>query len=265
MENVLKNKKLFLLDMDGTIYNDNTLFDGTVEFLDYIEKTEGEYIFITNNSSKSVDDYVNKLSKMGIKASKDNFFTSTMATAMYLKDNFKNKKIYCMGTKSFVRELKESGIDTTISKNDNPDSVVVAFDTELTTQKLNDTCELLFKGLPFIATNPDRGCPVEFGFIPDCAAICEAIYFATKRRPVFIGKPKPDMINYAVEKSRFSKDDAVVIGDRLYTDIASGINAEVTSIMVLSGESTLEDIEKENIHPEFVFKDVKEIVEFLKK
>ncbi|MBR4949399.1 MAG: HAD-IIA family hydrolase [Clostridia bacterium] len=257
----LKNKKLFLLDMDGTIYNDNNLFDGTMEFLDYIEKSGGEYIFITNNSSKSVEDYVAKLSKMGIKVSENSFFTSTMATAMYLKDNFKDKLIYCMGTRSFVKELSKLGIKTTTDKKDNPDAVVVAFDTELTSQKLNDTCQLLFTGLPFIATNPDRGCPVEFGLIPDCAAICEAIYFATKRRPIYIGKPKPDMINYAVQKSRFSKDEAVVIGDRLYTDIASGINAGVTSIMVLSGECNRDDIEKEKIYPDYVFQDVKEILE----
>ena len=141
---------------------------------------------------------------------------------------------------------------------------MVGFDTELTYSKLRDTCELLYKGLPFIATNPDKGCPVDFGFIPDCGAICEAIYFATNRRPRYLGKPEPFMVEYVVKRSIYSKEEAVVIGDRLYTDIAAGINAGVTTICVLTGETTKGHIANIQIKPDFVFYSVKELWEGLK-
>jgi len=261
----LKNKRLFLFDMDGTIYEENRLFDGTLELMNYIHKIGGEYIFITNNSSKSVEDYINKLENMGIPVTKENFFTSSQATALYLTKNFKDKKVFCMGTKSLINELLTYGIDVTVNKNDDIDVVLVGFDTELTYSKLRDTCELLFTGLPFIATNPDRACPVQFGFIPDCGAICEAIYFATNRRPLYIGKPDKMMIEYVVQKSVYSKDQTVVIGDRLYTDIASGVNANVSTICVLTGETKINDLKNSDIQPDFVFSNIREVYDIIKK
>jgi len=261
----LKSKRLFLLDMDGTIYEENRLFDGTLELLNYIHQIGGEYIFITNNSSKSVEDYIIKLDKMGIPVEKENFFTSSQATAIYLNENFKEKKVFCMGTRSLINELLSYGIDVTVNKDDKIDVVLVGFDTELTYPKLRDTCELLFTGLPFIATNPDRACPVQFGFIPDCGAICEAIYFATGRRPIYIGKPDKMMIDYAVQNSGYNKEQAVVIGDRLYTDIASGINADVTTICVLSGETKMDDLKNSHIQPDFVFNNIKEVYKTIKE
>ena len=121
------------------------------------------------------------------------------------------------------------------------------------------------KDIPYIATNPDRGCPTEFGLVPDCFAMCEAINYAAKRRPLYIGKPDGFMIDYCVERSPFTKEQTVVIGDRLYTDIASGANAGVDTICVLSGESRLEDIEKSEIKPTYVYKDIKEILKDLQE
>lgn len=265
-KNLIKNKRLFLLDMDGTIYEGARLFPCVNEFLDCIEKNGGKYIFITNNSSRSVKDYVLKLSNMGVKVTEDNFFTSSQATALYLNEHHKDKNVYCMGTRSMIAEMEKMGVKVTNSTDD-AECIAVGYDTELTYQKLIDVSYLLQtkKDIPYIATNPDRGCPTEFGLVPDCFAICEAINYAAHRRPVYIGKPDKFMIEYAVQISGYSKEEAVVIGDRLYTDIASGVNANVDTICVLSGESTLSDIENSDIKPTYIFEDIKEIYGILQE
>ncbi len=262
----LKDKKLFLLDMDGTIYEGARLFKCVNEFLAHIEEIGGKYIFITNNSSRSVKDYVVKLSNMGIKVTEDNFFTSSQATALYLNKHLPGKKIYCMGTRSMIAEMEKYGIKITTEPDDDTDCVCVGYDTELTYKKLCDVAYLLQtkKDIPYIATNPDRGCPTEFGLVPDCFAMCEAINYAAGRRPLYIGKPDGFMIDFCVEGSPFKKEETVVIGDRLYTDIASGFNAGVDTICVLSGESTKEDIEKSEIKPTYVYRDIEEILGLLK-
>lgn len=261
----LKTKKLFLLDMDGTIYEGARLFEGVNEFLSHIVRSGGQYIFITNNSSRSVRDYVIKLSNMGVAVTEDNFFTSSQATALYLNEHFPNKKIFCVGTRSMIAEMKKTGVNITTEPEPDVDCIVVGYDTELTYKKLRDVSYLLQtkKDIPYIATNPDRGCPTEFGLVPDCFAICEAINYAAHRRPVYIGKPDSFMIDCAVKCTDFSKEQAVVVGDRLYTDIASGVNAGVDTICVLSGESTAADIEASEIKPTFVFEDIKEILSIL--
>lgn len=261
----ISNKKLFLLDMDGTIYNENNLFDGTKEFLNYIKEKNGEYIFITNNSSKSVDEYVKKVNNLGIQAKRENFLTSAQATIYYLKDNFSNKKIYCQGTKALIDELKKEGINVTERFEEDIDIVLVGFDTEFTSEKINKTCEILSKkDVPFIATNPDLCCPVSFGFIPDCGAICDMITKATGKIPKYIGKPEPLMVELVLKKLNYSKDEAVVVGDRLYTDIMVGINSEIMSICVLTGEATPEDILNSEVRPNYTFENINELYKVYK-
>ncbi|HGQ8079072.1 TPA: HAD-IIA family hydrolase [Streptococcus pneumoniae] len=256
----LQNKKLFLFDMDGTIYEEDRLFEGTLELLDYIHKIGGEYIFITNNSSKSVVDYVEKVNRLGIKAERDNFFTSAQATIVYIKENYPKSKVYCQGTKSLIKELSDAGIDVTEQVSADIDVVLVGFDTELTSDKIRNTCEILStKDVPFIATNPDIRCPVSFGFIPDCGSICDMISKSVDRKPVYIGKPEPTMVDIVRKKLNYSLFETVVIGDRLYTDIMTGINAGVTSVCVLTGEATVNDIQQDSIKPTYTFKNVKEM------
>lgn len=257
----LRNKRLFLFDMDGTIYEEERLFDGTCELLTQIKKNGGQYVFITNNSSKSVTDYIAKVNHMGIKADKDNFFTSAQATVMLLKDKYPNTKVYCQGTKSLIKELFEAGIDVTEEAEDDIGLILVGFDTELTSEKLRKTCMLLGRDLPYYATNPDLCCPVSFGFIPDCGSICGMIKNCTGQTPVFIGKPEPIMVDIVCKKFGVSKEETVVIGDRLYTDIATALNAGVTSICVLTGDATVEEIKKGGIKPDLTFNSVKDIYE----
>ncbi|MBE7014790.1 MAG: HAD-IIA family hydrolase [Ruminococcaceae bacterium] len=260
----IKNKKLFLLDMDGTIYLDNNLFDGVLDFLSYIKKIDGKYMFLTNNSSKSVDKYIEKLDSIGIKSTADDFLTSTNATVLFLKKKNYNK-IYALGTESFKEQLRDGGLNITDKIEDGIDCLCMGFDTELTFKKLEDACILLRDDIDYIATNPDWVCPTWYGYVPDCGSVSEMIYNATKKRPQFIGKPQPEMINLAIQKTGFKKEDAIIFGDRLYTDIASGFNAGISTVFVLSGEGTIEDIEKSDVKPTYIYENIKKFYEDLIK
>ncbi len=254
---MLEKFKLFLFDMDGTVYIDNTLFDGVKDLLSYIKSIGGVYMFLTNNSSKSVNKYIEKLAGLGIECTADDFFTSTNATCVYLSDK-SYKKIYAFGTSSFKEQLRDYGYNITDKLEDDIDCLCMGFDTELCFQKLEDACILLNRGVDYIATNPDWVCPTYYGYVPDCGSVAEMLFNATKRRPYFIGKPQPQMVNLAMEKTGFSKEETVLFGDRLYTDIASGANAGISTVFVLSGEGTLEDLEKSEVKPSFVYNDISE-------
>ena len=261
--NKLKEKTLYLLDMDGTIYNENEIFDGTLEFLEEIERRGGQYVFITNNSSKSVEDYVQKVRAMGIKAEYENFYTSGQATAMYLKENYPNQVVYCMGTKSLIKELREAGIEVVTEVDERAGVVLLGFDTENTSEKIRNTCIMLGRDVAYLATNPDLVCPVSFGYIPDCGSMSIMLKNATGKEPFFIGKPEPIMVNCVLKKLNCKREHAVIVGDRLYTDIKTGANAQVDTICVLSGEASMEDILQGEVEPTYIFKSVKEIYEGL--
>lgn len=261
----LLQKKLFLLDMDGTIYNENQIFDGTLDFLAQIGQNGGEYIFITNNSSKSVDDYVKKVNAMGIAADESHFYTSSQATAFYLKENYPGQKVYCMGTRSLVKELQDSGISVVTEPDDAASVVLIGFDTENTSEKIRNTCIMLNRDVVYLATNPDLVCPVSFGYIPDCGSISIMLQNATGKTPFFIGKPEPIMVDCVLKMLSMNPEDAVIVGDRLYTDIATGKNAGVDTICVLSGEATMEDICQGDVKPTWIFDSVKEIAGEMKK
>ncbi len=259
----LREKRLFLLDMDGTIYQEDRLFDGTKELLRRILALGGKYVFITNNSSKSVADYIEKVRRLGIETTEDCFFTSAQATAMLLRERYPNATVYCQGTKSLLRELTAYGIRVTEEVTDEVGVILVGFDTELTSQKLRNTCELLLRDIPFYATNPDLVCPVSFGYVPDCGSMCMMLKNATGREPIYIGKPAPMMVDIARQRYHARREETVVVGDRLYTDIAAGVNAGVTSICVLSGEATERDILTSDVKPTYTFESVKGIFEAL--
>ena len=260
MSKPISQKKLFLLDMDGTIYLDKTVFPETIPFLDALRARGARALYLTNNSSKSVDAYIKKLADMGITATKNDFVTSTDATIVYLKAHYAPEtKVYVLGTRSFLTQLTEAGINTTTALEDDVEVLLMGFDTELTFSKLEDACILLGKGVDYIATNPDYVCPTWYGSVPDCGSIATILKTATGREPRFIGKPHPEMLLLAVEKEGVTKEDAVMIGDRLYTDIASGVNAGIDTIFVLSGEGTLADAEVSPEKPTYIMKDIGEV------
>ena len=252
-------KVLYLLDMDGTLYLGDELFKYTLSFLKRIKESGGRYVFLTNNSSKGVESYIEKMSRFGIDTNYDDYFTSVDA-AIALFENKTYKKIYALGTRSFVSQLKKSNMNISEKYSDDIDCLLIGYDTELSYSKLVDASKLLIKGVDYYATNPDWVCPTEWGCVPDCGSICEMLSHVNGRKPIFIGKPQPEMILLAMKKYGFSKEETVVIGDRIYTDVASGINAGVDSYFVLSGEGTLDDIEKYGIKPTAVFNNVGDIL-----
>lgn len=261
LKEYIQKLKLYLFDMDGTLYLGDRLFDFTIELLDTIRKTGGTYLFMTNNSSKSVNDYVKKLDKLGIKATKEDFMTSSQATAYYLHKHHEGKKLYVCGTESLKEELRMEGFTVT-TKLDEVECIVMGFDTELTFQKLHDVSYLLLTqpDLPYIATNPDLVCPTEFGSVPDCGSICIGIKNATGREPIVIGKPSPIMPQLAMDKLGISREETCVVGDRIYTDVKSGLNAGITGILVLSGETTRQILAESPDKPHLVLEDAGELL-----
>ncbi len=261
---IIKDIKLFLFDMDGTLYIGDRLFDFTTELLATIKKNGARYMFMTNNSSKSVKDYIIKLKKLGIDATEDEFITSSQATVYYLKNNHPDARLYVCGTESLKEELRKNGFCVT-EKTEETDCIVMGNDTELTFKKLHDISFMLCtRELPYIATNPDYVCPTEFGSVPDCGSVCDMIYNATGKRPVFIGKPEALMPELAMEMTGYNKNATAVIGDRIYTDVKSGLNAGTVSILVMSGETTEEILNNSPDKPDLVLKDCGEILEIIK-
>ena len=252
----LQDKRLFLLDMDGTIYLDDRLFDGVTAFLSRIREKGGRYLFLTNNSSKGVEGYIEKLNGMGIATGREDYLTSVDAAIDLLRRRYPGRRCYVQGTRSFYDQLAAAGIPVTCDREDGAEILLSGFDRELTFQKLEDACILLNRGVTWLATNPDWVCPTWYGSVPDCGSVCEMLHRATGREPEFIGKPQPAMAELALRRTGFAPEQAVIIGDRLYTDIACGVNAGIDSIFVLSGEGTEADIAQYGIHPTWIFSDI---------
>lgn len=258
----IKEIKLFLLDMDGTIYLDDELFPGSLDFIYLLREKDIKYIFLTNNSSKSQLDYLNKLMRIGIPADINNIFTSGNAMGLYLNKYYSDKKVYLVGTTSLEEELRRYNVNLV---NDNPDIVVVGFDRELTYEKLEKACEAIDNGALFLATNCDLVCPIiNKRYIPDCGSMCKMITNATGVEPTYIGKPSPLMIDILSEKLNIKKENIAMVGDRVYTDIAAGYNAKAFTICVLSGESTMETINKSDIKPDLILDSIKDIIPLIK-
>lgn len=255
--NSLRKVDTFLLDMDGTIYLGDRLFDCTLPFLALLRRQNKRYIFLTNNSSKNKTAYLEKLTRLGVPVEEDSVFTSGEATTIYLNAEKPGARIYLCATPSLEAEFTQAGF---ILTDKDPDYAVLGFDQTLTYEKLVKLCDFVRAGLPFIATHPDLNCPVEGGFIPDTGAMLALVRASTGRDPDYIvGKPNRGIIDALARKESLDQSRMAMVGDRLYTDIAVGVNAGITSILVLSGESTREDLAVSDVKPDYVFKDLSEI------
>lgn len=252
----LSSIKMFILDMDGTIYLGERLFPFTQNFLRRARETGRDFCFFTNNSSKSRKAYLQKLARMGIQIPPEKMMTANDVILEWLKSQRPAWSCYVVGTPDLLAEFKASGV---AFNEENPDAVVLGFDTTLTYEKLSKACSLIRRGKPVYGVNPDYNCPVEDGFIPDCGSIAALVKASTGVSCEFFGKPSRHTLDYMIKRSGLPPHQLAVVGDRLYTDIAVASESPVTSILVMSGETTPEMLEKSEIKPDLVFQDLAEL------
>jgi len=267
LTNRISNIKCFALDMDGTIYLGTKWIEGAKEFLDAVIASGRDYIFLTNNSSKGPSNYVEKLHNMGLDVGEEKIITSGDATIAALKRDYNGKKVFLLGNDLLKASFTEQGItltDKAIGEEGQADMVVVGFDTTLDYKKMCIVCDYIRNGVPYVSTHPDYNCPTETGFIPDIGSIHAFIEASTGRRPDrIIGKPNAGIIDFLKERTGFKSSELAMVGDRLYTDVAAGVNNGLTGVLVLSGEATLKDVDESEVKPHLIFDSVKEIIPLL--
>jgi len=265
--NRLSNIHHVVLDMDGTIYNGSNLFHFTHDFINTLKELGIHYTYLTNNSSRSVAQYLEKLRGMGLDGTSENIFTSSLATIDYLASQRKDiSKLYVLGTESLKSEFRESGFRVVDETDDSePDAVIVGFDTSLVFEHLCKAGYWIKLGKPFIATHPDRICPTDQPtLLVDCGAICASLESATGRAPdVVLGKPDPGMIWGILDRNHVKKDEVAMVGDRLYTDIEMAHRAGVMGVLVLSGEATRDDVENSSSIPDLIVENIEKLGELL--
>lgn len=253
----IKNKRLYIFDMDGTIYLGGRVFGFAVDFINNLRNNGKKVLFFTNNASNSPSYYYDKLTQMGFSPSFDEIMTSGDVTIEFLKRHRPRKPVYLVGTPGLEKQFTDSGIIL----SDNADIVVTSFDTTLTYAKLETACTLIHGGAEYLSTHPDYNCPVENGFIPDSGAIAAFVTASTGVVPTYFGKPYPQTIDMICETTGIDKSDMCIFGDRLYTDIALGKRHGVTAVLVLSGETKQKDIDNASPdeRPDFVFNSLNDI------
>lgn len=258
---VLRAKKLFVFDMDGTIYLGDRVFPYAIRLMKHLRKSGRRILFFTNNASHSPAFYLEKLSRMGFEPTPDEILTSGDVTAEYLKRHHPGQTVYLVGTPDLERSFRESGIPLLSGDEDRADIVVTSFDTTLTYEKLNRACRLIRGGARYFSTHPDFNCPTETGFIPDSGAIAAFVTASTGKTPVYFGKPYAETVQMICEVTGFGKEEICFFGDRLYTDIAIGKRHGVTAVLVLSGETQPSDVESAlpADQPDFVFPSLDEV------
>ena len=251
------DKKLYVFDMDGTIYLGGRVFPFAVEYIKRLRADGRRVLFFTNNASRNKDVYFERLTRMGFEPRKDEIMTSGDVTIRFLLTQRPGKTVFLLGTGSLKNSFTEAGI----TLSDDADIVVSSFDTELTYAGLERACTLIRNGAEYLCTHPDFNCPTETGFIPDSGAIAAAITASTGVAPRYFGKPYADTAEMILSYTGVGAKDACVFGDRLYTDIALGKNSGMTSVLVLSGETKREDLDglPEDKMPDMVIESIEDL------
>ncbi len=262
---LLKKINLFVLDMDGTFYLGDQRLEGALEFVQYVQEKGRRVLFFTNNSSKSPEVYMEKLAKMDCPISRDQIMTSGDVTIAYLNETYPGKSVYLVGTPALEKSFAEGGIKLWKRGDSNPELVVIGFDTTLTYEKLERACTFIREGSIFLATHLDINCPTEYGFMPDCGAFCAAITLSTGVEPKYLGKPFSETVDMVLLHTGAEREHVAFVGDRLYTDVATGVNHGANGLLVLSGETHVEDIEKSDVKPDGVYLSLGEMKELLEK
>jgi 4-nitrophenyl phosphatase len=253
----------FLLDMDGTFYLGDRLLSGALHFIDLLRDQKKEFLFLTNNSSKNRSQYAEKISRLGLPLAEESVLTSGEATALYLKEQHPGANLFLVGTPSLEEEFRK--YDFRLVQQE-PQYLVLGFDTTLTYKKLWALCDFVRAGVPYIATHPDFNCPTEKGFMPDVGAMIAFVKAATGRQPdLVVGKPNRLIVDAAAVKMNLQVSQLAMIGDRLYTDIALGQTSGITTVLVLSGETKFENLKDYPFQPDYIFKDLAEVADWLER
>ena len=253
MNNVksLKDVRCFLLDMDGTFYLGGRLIEGSLDFIKAVTDSGRDYMFLTNNSSHNARFYVEKLRKMGLSVGEEKILTSGQATAMKVTALYPGQKAFVLGNEYLMEELSSLGV---LIDQDEPDYVIIGYDTTLDYAKMTAVCDWVRAGLPYVATHPDFNCPTETGFAPDIGAIMAFIEASAGRRPgLIIGKPYRGIVDAALMRTGLEAAEMAMVGDRLYTDIETGLRHGMTSILVMSGETTPRMLAESETKPDLVY------------
>lgn len=259
----LDNVKGFLLDMDGTLYLGERAIDGARVFLAAARSLGCRVLCLTNNSSRDAGMYYEKMQRLGLPVSQDEILTSGDATAMYVAGQLgRGKSLHVAGTAALRRVFREAGF--TVTRN-NPQAVVLGFDTTLTYASMRRLCDLVRAGLPYYATHPDYNCPTEQGPIPDIGAMIAFVKASTGREPdAVIGKPNRFIAEAAAARMGLPLENLAVVGDRLYTDIAMGLGLGIPAVLVLSGETSRQDLALSSWQPDYVFENIGELAVLMK-
>lgn len=262
MKDTLQSCRLFVFDLDGTLYLGDTILPGGHEIIEALNKApNADYVYLTNNSSRAAADYLGRLERLGFLCKAENIMSSSMAVAEYLSESYPNQGVYLVGTNALYDELKAGGLKLT---EENPSVVCVGFDTELTYEKLDKAVHFLRRGAAFVAANPDFVCPMPNDeVLPDCGSICALLTASTGKEPYYIGKPNPQMLYMLAKKHQLPLSQIAVVGDRLYTDIAIAENAGAVSVCLLSGETNREMIKSSPVKPQYVFENAAELLAYL--
>ncbi len=260
MENIIeniKNKSGFIIDMDGVIYHGNKLLPGVNEFLSWMENSGKKYLFLTNASERTPKELHEKLKRLGITVGVEHFYTSALATAGFLASQKPEGSAYIIGDAGLIHALYNVGYSI---NNVNPDYVVVGDTHGYNFEKIQEAVNLVLNGAKLIGTNPDITGPVEHGIAPSTKALIAPIEIATGKKAYFVGKPNPLMMRIALKKIEVQREKAIVIGDRMDTDIRCGLESEIDTLLVLSGITSREDIDKFPYHPQYVLGGVVDLV-----
>ena len=263
----LKAVRHLALDMDGTIYKGGTLFDFTRACLTRLDTLGIGYTFLTNNSSKSVRDYLLHLRKLGINANPEQMYTSMMCAADYLRRQLPQaRRLYILGTPSLRQEFVEAGF-ADVGEDEEPEAVVIGFDTGLAYSRLCKAAWWIKQGKPFIATHPDRICPTDLPTVlVDCGAVCACLESATGRKPdKVLGKPDPWMLQGILNRHQLLPNELAMVGDRLYTDMAMASHAGAVGVLVLTGEATAAEAAKCSPQPDVIAPSLLELTQWLEE
>ncbi|MBR1747953.1 MAG: HAD-IIA family hydrolase [Clostridia bacterium] len=254
--------KVYLFDMDGTLNMGETPIEGAMDTLRYLDSHGKKVYFATNNSSKSQTAYVEKLRRMGYEAKQEQIITSGMATMHFLKKHFPGRSVYILGTELLKREFSEGGFDVR-GVGEDADIMLLAFDTELTYEKLWHATNLIAAGKPYIATHPDFVCPSEKGDMPDAGALMACVEATVGKRPeTIVGKPYAPMADFVFDYCGAAPKECAFVGDRLYTDIKFGLNNGMASVLVMTGETTEETLRDFDVRPDYKLDSVNELKKY---